>query len=382
MIRSRMLSILLGREFRRMQRNPSALMLIGLLAAVAILIATSGPMVDGDKATSSTANKNNKPTSIWIVYDNEFRGIIEDFERDNFPPALQVRIIPRERVPLDRNGELQIPKGESFVELVHAKVPDSPGATGLVVLSHYIGDKDSLDLFFEWFWPNLTWSVSGFDLALGQKWAEIKSARSNIPASLEETSVAEFVKAELIGTVLVLIVQFFCCCHMLVSFTSQDRERGTLRSLVLSPASTAEIMAAKYIFHMTLSVLGSAMIIVILKPIALTQLTFWAVTVVTSLGLMCVGTCIATLTRTQTSAGLMALCYMLGGAIVFFLATKFSAFGLLKQMTFENYSFPILFRTLKQPTAIWQANGLLNMICIVGVWIIAARHCFYRYGWR
>jgi ABC-type transport system involved in cytochrome c biogenesis permease component len=353
-------------------------MLIGLLAAVAILISTSEPSTMGGKK-SGTADE---IVSVWIVYDNEFRDIIRDLDRNKLPSSLQIRVVPRDRVPTNHKGELQIPTGESFVELIHANVPDTPGATGLVVSSHYIGKKDSLDTFFEWFWPNLTWSVSNYDIALGQSWAEIKTARPAPPKSLEETSVAEFVKAELIGTVLLLIVQFFCCCHMLVSFTSQDRERGTLQSLVLSPASTAEIMTAKYIFHLILSVFGSVMIVSILKPIALTQITFWVVMVLTSIGLMCVGTCIATLTRTQTSAGLLALCYMLAGAIVFFLATKFSAFAFLKQLTFENYSFPILFRTLKQPTAIWQAKGLVNMACIVTVWMLMARHCFYRYGWR
>ena len=382
MMRSRMISILLRRELKRLQRNPSALMLIGLLAAVALLIATSGPMSTDTNANSKTAGGGSQSTSVWIVYDNEFRSIIEDLDAEKLPPGLTIRIVARNRVPVNNRGELRIPKGEPFVELIHANASDSPDATGLMVSSHYVGKKSSMDTFFEWFWPNLTWSVSNHDIALGQRWSEIKSAGPAIPTSLEDTSVAEFVKAELIGTVLLLIVQFFCCCHMLVSFTSQDRERGTLRSLVLSPASTSEIMTAKYIFHLGLSIAGSVLIVAILKPLALLQLTFWVVVFLTSMGLMCVGTCIATLTRSQTSAGLLALCYMLGGAILFFLASKFSAFALLKQLAFENYSFPILFRTLKQPTSIWQVRGLFSMCCIVFVWMLAARHCFYRYGWR
>jgi hypothetical protein len=44
MIRSRIVKILFGREFRRLRKNPSALMLIGLLSAVALLMATSRPV--------------------------------------------------------------------------------------------------------------------------------------------------------------------------------------------------------------------------------------------------------------------------------------------------------------------------------------------------
>lgn len=382
MIRSQMVAILLGREFKRLKRNPSALMLIGLLAAVALLIATGGPVSSDDQSAKNSRGAGPSSASVWIVYDSQFRDIINDLESRSLPKSLQIRVVARDRVPVNSNGDVLIPPGEPFVELIHAEVPDSPKAKGLVVSSHYVGKKSSMDPFFEWFWPNLTWSVSKHGVALGQQWSEIQATRSSIPASLEDTSIAEFVKAEMIGTVLLLIVQFFCCCHMLVSFTSQDRERGTLRSLVLSPASIAEIMTAKYIFHLVLSLLGSVLIVAILKPIALTQVTFWVVSLLTSFGLMCVGTCIATLTRTQTSAGLLALCYMLSGAILFFLASKFTGFALLKQFAFENYSFPILFRTLKQPTSLAQANGLVSMGCIVVVWMMLARHCFYRYGWR
>jgi len=239
-----------------------------------------------------------------------------------------------------------------------------------------------LDPFWEWFWPTITTYHAG-----GLRFEQMSEplgpqAASRRAASLEETSVADLVTSELVGTILLLIVQFFACCHLLVSFTAQDRERWTLSALVLSPAKTSEILLAKFIFHLAISVGGCVAIVAILKPIVLTQPLLWLTIFLTSVGLMCVGTCIATLTRTQASAALLALCYMLAGTVLFYLSTRFTAFRLLKQLAFESYTFPLLYATMKQPVSIFQVPALLPMLGIVAVWLVAARDCFYRFGWR
>ena len=90
----------------------------------------------------------------------------------------------------------------------------------------------------------------------------------------------------------------------------------------------------------------------------------------------------ATLAKTQASGALLALCYMLGGTVLFYLSTKFTAFAFIKQLAFENYTFPILFATMNRPTGIFQSPGLIMMFALVGIWIAVARSCFFRYGWR
>ena len=134
--------------------------------------------------------------------------------------------------------------------------------------------------------------------------------------------MGDLVKTEVIGTTLLLMVQFFACCHLLVSFTAEDRERKTLNALALSPAGLAEIMLSKAAFHLCLSLAGSALITVIISPAALTRPVLWVTIFITSVAMMSVGTCIATLARNQAAAGMLALCYMMAGAILFFLSTK------------------------------------------------------------
>lgn len=382
MIRSRIVKILINREFRRLWKNPSALMLIGLLSAVALLMATSRPVADSDKTQSGTGKSSSTTANVWLIYDQRSEWL--DYLSGHLPESPAIRIVHRERVPVV-NNQLKIPQNDAVVEVLYGdERQTSHGvAFGKIILNgRYPGnDPATLDPFWDWFWPTITmYRTQG--LRFEQSIEPLNPHTTRSPTSLEDTSVADLVTNELIATMLLLIVQFFACCHLLVSFTAQDRERGTLSALVLSPANTSEILLAKFIFHLLISIAGCTAIVAILKPIVLMQPVLWLVILLSSIGLMCVGTCIATLTKSQASAALLALCYMLGGTVLFYLSTKFTAFGIIKQLSFENYTFPLIYSTMQRPVSIFQATGLGSMLVIVSVWIAIARTCFYRYGWR
>lgn len=365
--------ILLDREIRRLQKNPSALLLIGLLTCVAVLLATSKPVDDqaGGRSPSATA-----ATPVILVYEERTDWL--DYLLGNLPDVPAVTAVSGDQVRQSQ-GRFQLPEGCALVEIRKGQRGE---LDRFQVIGHYTGaSARTLKPFYDWFWPTLTFYHSQsdrfeqFDVPLNVAASRIKS--------LQETSVSDLVQTELIGTILVLVVQFFCCCHLLVSFTSQDRERGTLMALVLSPAKMSEILIAKFLFHTALSVVGSVLIISILQPVALARPLFWLVLVTTSVGMMCVGTCISTLTKTQAAAGLLALCYMLAGAVLFYLASRFTAFAFLKRLAFESYSFSLLYGTLKASIGITSVTKSLGtMAAIVAFWVLVARHSFYRYGWR
>lgn len=381
MIRSAMIRILLDREFRRLKKNPSALMLIGLLSAVALLMATSRP-VSNKNDQSGQSGAAQSAVNVWLIYDQ--RSTWLDHLSENLPDKPTIRIVHRDRVPIE-NGSWKLPTQDAAVEVVYGDefTTNLGSAFGKVVLNGRYPGKDAKVLapFWNWFWPALTeYHTEG--LRFEQTSEPLNSQTAETPTSLEDTSVADLVTNELIATMLLLIVMFFACCHLLVSFTAQDRERGTLAALVLSPANTSEILLSKFIFHLLISLGGCLVIVAILKPIVLTQPVLWLVILLSSIGLMCVGTCIATLAKTQASAALLALCYMLGGTVLFYLSTKFTAFYFLRQLAFENYTFPLLFATMKRPVSMFHAPGLGTMFLLVGIWIGIARSCFFRFGWR
>lgn len=368
------LRILIAREVRRLQKNPTALMLIGLLAAVALLMATSRPVT---KQQAVAAPR------FWLTYDHRAPWITDVVA--NLPASPEIVATAREDVRgADRHGSTQplaYPPGDHGVEIRLGR--DNNDQPVIHVIGRFAGnDPAVLNPFWNWFWPTAT-SAFMQGARFEQHVVPLQRAPKSAAEALQDKSVADIVTPELIGAVLLLIVQFFACCHLLVSFTSQDRERGTLMALTLSPATSSEIMAAKFVFHLGLSLTGCIAIVAILQPAALLQPTLWTVLLLTSFGLMSVGTCIATFARTQAAAGLLALCYMLAGAVLFYLSTKFSAFAVLKQCVFENYSFPLLYQALKAPLPLTAAlTHLATMAVIVTAWFVLARSSFVRFGWK
>ena len=255
MIRPRMIRILFGRELKRLKKNPSALMLIGLLAAIALLAAFSGPTV-AEEADATGALK------VLVVYD-EFtptvKSVVASRPEDQFH---NVKFVNRKHVA--RGDRLIAPDDFCVVELQN-KGEESERAS---VIAHYVGlDPNVLNPFWDWFSPALA-EAFGTKLWVDQKLVQ----RSDFIGAkkIQDSSLTDLVKKEVIGTTLLLMVQFFACCHLLVSFTAEDRERKTLNALALSPAGLSEIMLAKGAFHLCLSLLGSALITAIISPVALT----------------------------------------------------------------------------------------------------------------
>lgn len=364
-----MIGILFGREVKRLKKNPSALMLIGLLAAIALLAATSRPSDEVTEAETGPASSN-----VLVVYDthtDRVKSLIHARPADQFT---KVKFAPRHSV--QRGNKLLVPDHWSVVELQN----EMPEAGRASVVAHHVGaNPNVLNPFWEWFSPALAESY-GTKLWVDHKLLQRSDFFGAKP--IQDSSISDLIKTEVIGTTLLLMVQFFACCHLLVSFTAEDRERKTLNALALSPAGLAEIMLSKAAFHMALSIAGSALITAIISPAALTRPLLWTTILLTSVAMMSVGTCIATLAKNQAAAGMLALCYMMAGAILFFLSTKLFAFKILKGFTFESYTFPLLYYVFKYPNRTFFPLAIVPLFVIAIMWVMAARQCFYRFGWR
>ena len=372
-MRWKTIEVLLGREFLRLKKNPSALMLLGLLITISLLLATSRPV------TADNSKTPRKPT-CWVVFWQPSDWI--ESLKLAVPEDLSVEVVHQSRIPrFDGSDDSTIyPPGDCAIEIR----PTSETANYSIRCKHTAKSADSLRPFLQWFWP-LTTEHFGQDVKFEQETVALKlrqNSRQQALEKLKQTSVLELVNVELIGTVIVLMVIFFTCCHFLVSFGSQDRERGTLTALAMTPASTEELLTARFLFHATLSLTVSAGIIGILRPTALGQPMLWGVLILASLGLMAVGTVITAFAKTQSSASLMALCYMLVGGVVFYLATKFSAFMLIKAASFEHYCFVLMYQSMQgRPSNLMMPNFML-MSMIVAIWTYNSVQLFRRRGWR
>ncbi|MBM83762.1 MAG: hypothetical protein CMJ78_24660 [Planctomycetaceae bacterium] len=366
------IEVLLGREFLRLKKNPSAVMLLGLLTTIALLLATSRPL-------AANANKPPRAPTCWVVYWESSEWI--ETLKAGVPSYLSIHVLHQSKIPRATSADSSTlyPPSDCAIEILASQSANNVS----IRYKHTTPKADVLQPFLQWFWP-LTTEYFGEDIRFEQETVAVKvePTRQQAIDKLKSTSVLDLVNIELIGTMIVLMVIFFTCCHFLVSFGSQDRERGTLTALAMTPASTAELLAARFLFHAILSIGVSAGIIAILRPAALAQPMLWGVLILASVGLMSVGTIITAFAKTQSSASLMALCYMLCGGVIFYLATKFSAFTLIKAASFEHYCFVLMYQSMRGSSSPLLIPSFVTMAIIVAFWTYFAIQLFHRRGWR
>lgn len=366
MIRPSIIRILFRREVRRLQKNPSALVMLGLLTAIAFLMAIGTQQAEqGDSVAEMSP--------VLIIADR-YTDFVERL-KTKVPNEQNVNFALRRNL-LDKNGNLQAPRKWSLVELRNGE------ASGRVRVHVQYAEPtaESIRPFTLWFREELKAEFATHEWVdqVLMKRHDSFAAEANIASA----SLGDMMKTEILGTTLLLMVQFFCSCHLLVSFTAQDREQRTLHALALTKARLSEIMVAKGLFHFSLTIIGCTAVAGILEPIVLLNPLFWITVTLGSISTMCIGSCIATVAKNQAAAGMLALCYMMAGAMLFFLATKLPAFNALKAFTIENYSFSMLYFTLKNPTLVMFFRLLVPMTVITCGWMWAARKCFYRFGWK
>lgn len=368
---------LIEREVMRLYKNPSALMLIGMLVAFSVLLVLS---------------RNDKKAKMvcWIVYPDSATAATADESQQTFVRKLSeraensdtIRVVPMSRVQVYRQQRVY-PSSTCAIELL--ELPTSENASsGLKVAYRHPGAKsDVLEPFLRWFWPA---AVDHFGQVAVTEQAPTVSRRTSaaelLMEKLQSGSISDLMNEDLAAAILLLIIQFVTCCQLIVSFTSQDRERGTLIALALSPITMSELLQAKILFHLSLSAIGSAAVIAVLKPAALTHASLWATLLLTGLGLCSVGMVIASLSKTQSTASLLALCYMLVGAVVFYLAMQFSAFAAVKMLSFEHYSFGMVYLSLQRSLPLSRSFDLAPMLLIVVAWLTTATLLFRNRGWR
>ncbi len=361
--RPRMLAILVGREARRLRKNPSALLLLGLLTAIAVLLSLSRP-------------EPRPPMKCWVVCSeaSSWTELLKQRATDN----PRIRVVSVNDVKTLSNRRIY-PSYDCAIEI------EERASNGQKINVRFLypgNDPNVIAPYLQWFWP-VTAEHFGSTAPFVTTSSPISgTSRAAVMERLKQSSITELMTEELVATILLIIVLFVTCCHLQVSFTSQDRERGTLTALALTPASTSELLLSRYLFHLALGWTACLAIVGILRPAAVSHPLLWVTIALASIGLVSVGTVMASLARTQSAAGVLSLCYMLFGGVIFYLATKFSAFGLLKDASFESYSLPLLFLSLKQNLPLEKAPGLTNLATLVGTWTVVASWLFGRRGWR
>ncbi|MES2793522.1 MAG: hypothetical protein V4719_28170 [Planctomycetota bacterium] len=367
MFRLPMLRALWSKEWLRLRKQPTALLLLGLLTAVSVLIATGGPQL-------MRAGDISKLPTCWVVYDSENEWIT--YLKQHVPEHPPIRMVAGAQMPR-RGNAFVYPSGDCGMEIstINRQHPR--------IIFRYPGTQSSIFWpYTQWFWSE-TVAFIGETPAFDQVFVPMGRSSPQAPSDvLKQTSLSDLMTIEMVGSLLLYGVQFFCCAHLLISFTSQERERGTLLAMALTPASVAEILLAKCLFHGCLSLTMCGIIVAILRPVALAQPLLWGTLVVSAVGFLAVGIMIASLAKTQATAALLTLCYMLGVALVFHLSRGWAGFAMVRELMFEHRGFLLIYASLKSGASgvAWLRLGGLAVV-VLG-WATVATQVFRRRGWR
>ena len=161
----------------------------------------------------------------------------------------------------------------------------------------------------------------------------------------------------------------------------EERRRGILLAQALSPASPAEIMAAKFLFYPLVGIALAATLAGIAKPDVLLQPFFWLVLIVTAFGSLGIGLTIASIAKNQRTASIGALCYMLVVALFLFICQQ----GNIPAITHiaRNIIARACFHAALGDTVQWWHWFNLAAAGVLAVaWAILATSLFRQRGWQ
>jgi len=364
-IRMGIVRILVNQQARRLLKNPAAIMLLVLTVSIALLVSTGGFFKPQPGPSQSD-------TRYWLIYDVDGPWI--EHLREHAPETPRLRFLERDSV------QFPLPRSVEAIEVQMSPTEDSEQSRILYHTSS--ADLTSLGSLPSWLWREAAAHYGEIEF-LEETVAATKSGKPTGASTLENTKLSELLTPGMVAVMLIFSVQFFTCTHMLVSLAGQDRERGTSLALALTPATLEEILVARMAFHLLVAMVVSAMIVIILAPQAILSSLMWAVLLTGSIGFVAVGTVISSMARSQGTAGLTVVCYMLFGAFVFYLAARFPAVAMARQASFEHYGFPLLIHSIRGGSwSLIAAQLFARMAILVAIWFAASVSCFRRIGWQ
>jgi hypothetical protein len=359
-MRWHVLRTLLHKEALRHLANRGGLALVVLLVVAALLLSVFGG--PGGAAGGLAPGVR----ACFVDYWEE--GPLVGHLRANVPAELKggVRFRPASEVPADGAGRLVYPPDAGAIQL-------RPAGGGVKVWVWYPGsDPSGMAAYEAWFWREA--------LRFGQAHPRGASALGRVEA--ERSSLGGGLDGRSgLATSLVLFGVFFVCVYLMPSLTCEERERGVLLAQALSPASAGEILAAKFLFYALAGVGLAAVLAGTYEPRALARPFFWLSLAVAVAGAMGVGLVIAGVARTQRSASLGAMGYLLGVALVLFICRRNGIPG-LPYLALEHHCPRVLHAGLTGSVRWDHWLHLAGAAGLAVAWSVAAGVVFRRFGWQ
>jgi hypothetical protein len=402
------LKALLQKEVARHAANRGGIALALLLVAAAVLLSVFAPK---EAAGGGGASMVGSVNYCFIEFDRA-TPLVKHLEA-NVPPELKIQIRFRPLANADTlDGLIVYPTGTGAIQV---RQPLEPHPRVVVNVWHPAGEPGALAGYEAWFWKETRRALaaqaraklpagvpadpdfaaeSGWLLAEAHKRFQDQVEAARPPASeargplvpdLEVRrqglggKVLDFRAA--IATGMVVFALYFACVYLLPTLNCEERERGVLLAQALSPASPAEILAAKFLFYPTLGIVLAAVIAGIYKGAVLSSLFFWLSLVAVAGGFLGIGMTVAALARTQRAAFLGAMCYLLSVSMLLLICST-NGIPYIPYAAVEYHGPRILHAALSGDVYGYHWGHLLGSVVLAAGWMAAAGWLFRRRGWQ
>ncbi len=354
------------KEWSRLKRNPAALMAVGLLILMAVLLTIEG------KASARAAQAFRQPCLVVYNAEDALVSALKAHRQKGVP----VRFSQVE-YDLNLNARPAYRKGLVCAVEIGPEL-DQGGAQRRLVFRHAGNDMRQIHAVSNWV-TNVA-NAGRFSVES----VKLPEAAAGTPRSFDLGSSKS---RAMVSAMLLFSAQFFVCCALMISLTAHEREKGILQALTMTPVGPGELLAAKLLFHLSLSLAASVAMTLVFAPAYLRFYPLWLVFCASSLGLMAVATLITSFSRNQTSASLMGFSYLMVVGIIFALSQSFPGFAALRTLMFEHHvisAYSIMFDTAARGWgAILLFFGHLSFLILLASMLLAlAAWVWNRHGWR
>jgi hypothetical protein len=338
--------------------------------------------------------------------------------RDRVPDDLKGQVVFRRWDRETPDGAIVYPPGIGGIHLKTAGDPADPAVVDVTVW-HPKDDPHGLQAYETWLWKearaaftdravNKVRAAGGDptavrppDLGDDDLWTVRESFRQlerEVEAGGAKTAARPAVPAvsvrraglggkvldvrSAVATGMVVFALYFACVYLLPTLNCEERERGVLLAQALSPASPAEILAAKFLFYPALGGGLAAVLAAIYKPAVVWSLFFWMALFAVAAGFLGIGMTIAALARTQRAAFMGGMCYLLSVALLLIICATNGIPG-VPHLAFEYHVPRVLHAALseEQPKHVHWLH-LLAAYGLAACWLTAAGRLFRRRGWQ
>lgn len=405
------LKTLLYKEALRHATNRGGLMLAALLVTASLVLSVMNPV--GDQNSPLIGGVHHCYIDVYDEGSPWARHL-----KNNAPEGLKKHLIFHTLAPdVGPEHTIYYPTGTGAIRIHLVKPAEGGRPRHVVCVSYPSGDRTGMAAYEHWFWRESyrffrrqaadelkkagadPAGLPAPDLDKDELWDQrlvYEQLRRTYDAAggssalppLPDVELKEMVQVgssldmrAAIATALVMFALFFTCVYLMPSLTCEERERGLLLAQVLSPARTREIMAAKFFFYPAFGILLALLLAGIHNPAVLGKPIFWLSLVSLSLGSLGIGMTIASLARTQRSASLAALCYMLVVALLLLICQQ-NNIAYVPYLAIEYHAPQLLHASLTNQLRNYHWFHLLGCAVLAVVWVVTAGVLFRRRGWQ